>query len=105
MAGGPVINVEVAREATDRILQALRDMGRHDLERSLLIDAKIRYVYMDCEPGVPLCRLRYEGTMDDWRLQMFRWSVERYDTVGALPFFGGGSLEACIGVAVDAAQI
>lgn len=40
------------------------------------------YLYLDrCDNGRirPICRLKYNGEMDDWDFAIFKWSSERYD--------------------------
>ncbi|MBI4564834.1 MAG: hypothetical protein HY716_09110 [Planctomycetes bacterium] len=67
-------------------------------------EAKRGYLYVAEADGKPVCRLRYTGKMDDWDLQMFKWSSERYDA-GNDFMFGGGTLEECIGAAIQRYQL
>lgn len=91
----------LAGETIRRCRDALRKMGRQDLASSLIIEAKRGFIYVKEGHGGPVCRLRYTGDPDDWDLQMFKWSTERYDTGGEFAFlFGGGPPEECIESAV-----
>ncbi|MBI2193115.1 MAG: hypothetical protein HYU36_14140 [Planctomycetes bacterium] len=104
MAKTPEISEGVAIEANQRLRAALRKGGRGDLASSLLIESKRGYLYIAEANGSPVCRLRYTGAMDDWDLQMFKWSTERYDTGGDF-MFDGGTLEECIGAAIGGYQL
>jgi hypothetical protein len=42
-----------------------------------------KFLYLDrCDYGTvgPMCRLTYNGKVDDWSFAIFRWSNERYDS-------------------------
>jgi hypothetical protein len=49
----------------------------------------------------PMCRLRYTGNADRWRLEMFRYSDYDYDTEQDFPNVSQGTPEECFGVAAD----
>jgi hypothetical protein len=100
MAKTPSIPEAVAAKAIEQLRAALRKDGRADLAASLLIEAKRVYLYVAMADGIPLCRLRYTGRMDNWDLQMFKWSTEGYDTSGEF-MFGGGTIEECIDAAIE----
>jgi hypothetical protein len=104
MAKATPISDNVAEEAIRRLLDALKKLGRGDLASLLLVQAKRGYLYVAEAGGRPVCRLRYSGKPDDWDLQMFMWSTERYDTGGDF-MFGGGTLEECIGAAIDGCRL
>lgn len=94
-----VIPEALAKEAVDKLRQTLHKLGRRDLASSLLIEAKRGFLYVAEGDGKSVCRLRFTGKVDDWDLQMFKWSSERYDTGGDF-MFGGGTLEECISAAI-----
>jgi hypothetical protein len=94
----------VVKEAIQRLREALKKLKRPDLASSLLIEEKRGYVYVAEADGSPICRLRYTGKLDDWDLQMFKWSTERYDTEGDF-LFGGGTVEECIAAAIKGYQL
>lgn len=101
VAKGPnKIPEAVASEAIGRLRAALTKRGRPDLASSLRIEAKAGYIYVAEANGGPVCRLRYTGKVEDWDLQMFKWSDERYDTEGDF-MFGGGTPEECLEAALD----
>jgi len=94
----------VVASALQRLRDALVKQGRRDLASTLLIEAKRGYLYVAERDGKPVCRLRYTGKIDDWDLQMFKWSSERYDTGGDF-MFGGGTLEECVDTAIGGYQL
>lgn len=104
MPKSPAIPEAVATEVPRCLRDALVKLGRRDLAASLLIEAKRGYLYVAEGDGRPVCRLRYTGEVDDWDLQMFKWSNERYDSGGDF-MFGGGTLEGCIGAAIDGVRL
>ncbi len=99
MAKTSAIPEALAKEAVDQLRQTLHKLGRRDLASSLLIEAKRGFLYVAEGDGKSVCRLRFTGKVDDWDLQMFKWSSERYDTGGDF-MFGGGTLEECISAAI-----
>lgn len=94
-APSPSITDAVAQQAVRGLHRALKNCGRPDLVSSLRIVVERNYVYLDDAQGGPLCRLRYTGNPDDWTLQMFKWSTERYDTRNEFGFTGG-TLDDCM---------
>ncbi|MBI4705071.1 MAG: hypothetical protein HY744_28525 [Deltaproteobacteria bacterium] len=48
----------------------------------------------------PLCRLRYTGNTEQWRLEIYRYSTGAYDVEQDFPF-GSGTPEECFAVAAD----
>ncbi len=96
----------VADETIRRCREALRKMRRRDLASSLSIEAKRGFIYVKDARDDPVCRLRYTGDADDWDLQMFKWSTQRYDARGEFGFlFGGGTPEECIESAVSGYEL
>lgn len=91
----PSITDAVAQQAVHGLHRALKNCGRPDLASSLLIVVERNYVYVGDAQGGPLCRLRYTGNPEDWTLQMFKWSSERYDTRNDFGF-SGGTLQECM---------
>jgi len=104
MAKAASIPEAVATAAGERLRDALVKLGRSDLASSLVFEAKRGYLYVAERDGKPVCRLRYTGKIDDWDLQMFKWSSERYDTGGDF-MFGGGTLEECVDTAIGGYQL
>jgi hypothetical protein len=49
----------------------------------------------------PMCRLRYTGNADRWRLEMFRYRDHDYDTEQDFPNVSQSTPEECFGVAAD----
>lgn len=91
----PSMTEDVAEKAVRSLHRALRNCGRADLVSSLLLVVERKYIYVGDAQGGPLCRLRYTGNPDDWTLQMFKWSSERYD-MGNDFGFAGGTMEECM---------
>lgn len=100
----PSMTEEVAEQAVCSLRRALRTCGRTDLVSSLRLVVERRYIYVGDAQGGPLCRLRYTGNLDNWTLQMFKWSNERYDTRNDFGF-GGGTMEECMRAMLSAYRI
>jgi len=70
------------RKQISKIVQAFneKELAGTGVEYSTRYRGK--YLYLDRSTfgrKEPICRLEYNGKIDDWDFAIFRWSTERYD--------------------------
>ncbi len=73
------IKAEVERREEDFNDKFLNDQDRYYLARF-----RGRFLYLDrSDYGRvgPICRLEYQGSMDNWKFSIFKFSSETYDSV------------------------
>lgn len=72
---------DVKSQAEEIVAKFNRETFRGD-EWYYLIRIRGKHLYLDrCDFGEvgPICRLTYDGRMDNWSFAIFKWSSETYD--------------------------
>ena len=70
------------REKAIEIVEAFNQSQLSGSAGQYLIRFKGKFLYLDrySYPRTsPICRLKYNGTLDDWDFAIFKWSSETYD--------------------------
>jgi hypothetical protein len=114
MPSKPVIPDEVREKASHRLKKLVKKYRKHGVADIIGI-FKGRYLYIEWfdeasmliaslserkpKPS-KLCRLRYEGDINKWELEMYKYSDMCYDVEGDY-MFGGGTIEECFDAAAS----
>jgi len=105
---------EVRQKALRRLRRLVKKYRKHGVADIIGI-FKGRYLYVDWTDEASilfanlikrklkpskLCRLKYEGHINNWGLEMYKYSDMCYDVEGDF-MFGGGTIEECFDAAAS----
>jgi hypothetical protein len=114
MPSKPTIPDEVREKASHRLKKLVKKYRKYGVADIIGI-FKGRYLYIDWidEAGIfgftlskgtrkpsKLCRLRYKGDINKWKLEMYKYSDMCYDVEGDF-MLGGGTIEECFDAAAS----
>jgi hypothetical protein len=114
MPSMPAIPDEVREKASHRLEKLVKKYRKYGVADIIGI-FKGRYLYIDwtdeankliaslskSEPKrSKLCRLRYKGDINNWELEMYKYSDMCYDVEGDF-MFAGGTIEECFDAAAS----
>jgi len=81
MMAGKSIPADVKHQVEQIIKQFNHEYLRRQ-RRAYTARFRGRYLYLDRDEGMgasPICRLEYQGTIDDWEFAIYKYSSNRYD--------------------------
>lgn len=87
---------EIRKVVEERLNKHVREKyAKYDIE--LIMDFRGPYCYIDYEDwetGSHLCRMKYNGKMDTWDMEIYKYSDECYDEDRDY-LSSGGTVEEC----------
>lgn len=114
MPNKPTIPDEVRQKISRRLEKLVKKYRKYGVAE-IIGTFKGRYLYIDWideaqilsfglskrkpKPS-KLCRLRYKGDVDNWELEMYKYSDMCYDVEGDF-MFSGGTIEECFDAAAS----
>jgi hypothetical protein len=73
---------ESVKEKVDEIVRRFNEESIGDPNRRYSARYRGNYLYLDIveyEEAGPICRLKFNGRMDNWDFAIYKYSTERYD--------------------------
>jgi len=114
MPSKPIIPDDVRQKASHRLRKLVKKYRKHGVA-NIIGTFKGRYLYIDwideaeiyCSSLIKrepkpskLCRLKYKGDINNWELEMYKYSDMCYDVEHDF-VFSGGTVEECFNAAAS----